>query len=337
MGWSHSVFVAQAIHEHLLNTRTRLAAVDRITADSDPRLDRPRHAAYIDDLILVGTDPEPIRRLQQEYIATVTAVGLPPKMSKVVFPTCDGIECLGLEIDGVHRTIGLSVPKLQRLIGDTLDLLDRGLCSGIDMAHIVGRWTWCVLPCRPAFAVFSAVYRYIQTANRRVFTIWPSVCQELVAIVGLAPLLFAPLDAPWFDRAVATDASELGMGVVATKVPSDSLLAPDFTPPSVPWSTIVSSRWQRPEIEHINILEARALGTAIRWVLSFPHSVGRRLLAFSDSQVVVSSVSKGRSSSFSLLRRLRYLASLLLASGLLLTMRWIPSAANPADSPSRDV
>jgi hypothetical protein len=336
MGWSHSVFVAQAIHEHLLNTRTRLSPDDRITATSDYRLDRPRHAAYIDDLILVGTDPEALRRLQQEYIAVVIAVGLPPKASKVVPPTCDGVECLGLEIDGVNCTIGLSVPKLQRLIGDTLDLLDRGLCSGFEMAQIVGRWTWCVLPCRPAFAVFSAVYRYVQAANRRVFTIWPSVAQELVTIVGLAPLLFAPLDAAWFDRVIATDASEAGLGVVATKTAANTLLASGCDPTSATWSTIVSSRWRRSP-EHINILEARALCTAVRWALSFPNSVCRRLLALSDSQVVVFSVSKGRSSSFSLLRRLRYLASLLLASGLLLVMRWIPSAANPADSASRDV
>jgi hypothetical protein len=335
MGWSHSVFVAQAIHEHLLNTRTRLQPDNRISATSDYRLDRPRHAAYIDDLILVGTDPDALRLLQREYIATVTSVGLPPKLSKVVAPTDTGVECLGLEIDGTNRTIGLAIPKLQRLIGDTLDLLDRGLCSGLEMAQVVGRWTWCVLPCRPAFAVFSAVYRYIQCAGRRVFTIWPSVARELVTIVGLAPLLFTPLDAPWFDRVVATDASEAGLGVVATKTPPDALLASNCNPSTVRWSTIVSAPWRRADAEHINILEARALCTAVRWALTFPHSICRRLLAFSDSQVVVFAASKGRSSSFSLLRRLRYLAALLLASGILLNLRWIQSEANPADSASR--
>jgi hypothetical protein len=54
---------------------------------------------------------------------------------------------------------------MQLLIRDTLDLLDRGVCTGVDMAHIVGRWSWAVLSCRPAFAVFNAVYRFIETVS----------------------------------------------------------------------------------------------------------------------------------------------------------------------------
>ena len=42
MGWSHSVYLAQAAHEHLLNTRTLLQPCDRITADNDARVDRTR-------------------------------------------------------------------------------------------------------------------------------------------------------------------------------------------------------------------------------------------------------------------------------------------------------
>jgi hypothetical protein len=99
------------------------------------------------------------------------------------------------------------------------------------------------------------------------------------------------------------------------------------------WSTIVSSRWS--QREHINVLELRALTTAIRWALSHPHSLARRLLLFSDSSVVVFSVSKGRSSSFQILRRLRYLSAMVLAAGLQLFVRWLPSSSNPADGPSR--
>jgi hypothetical protein len=276
------------------------------------------------------------------------SVHLPPKLSKVVSPSCDGVECLGLEIDGLSKTVGLSVPKMQLLIRDTLDLLDRGVCTGVDMAHIVGRWSWAVLSCRPAFAVFNAVYRFIETARRRIFTIWGSVQRELVVMVGLAPILWSSLDSPWFDKVVATDASEIGMGITAARLPLQhaTRLAssppvsdppPDLTDlnPSLRWSTIVSSPWSAPE--HINVLELRSVSTAIRWVLSSPDSIGRRLLCLSDSQVVVFAISKGRSSSFEILRRLRYLSALVLAAGLQLSMRWIPSAANPADHPSRHV
>lgn len=343
MGWSHSVFVAQSIHEHLLDSETQLVPDDRIRVSSDLRLDRPRHMAYIDDLILIGLAPEPLAALQQHYIAVMTAHGLPPKPSKVILPSCDGVECLGLEIDGVSKTVGLGVPKMQLLIRDTLDLLDRGLCTGVDMAHIVGRWSWAILCCRPAFAVFNAVYRFIEAARRRMFTIWDSVVRELIVMVGLAPVLWSSLDSPWFDRLVATDASEVGMGIVAAPLAHQqaNLLTsrpPVSDPPSLDgfdWTTIVSSAWSVPE--HINVLELRSVSTAIRWVLSSPHSIGRRLLCLSDSQVVVFAISKGRSSSFQLLRRLRYVSALVLAAGLQLLMRWIPSAANPADHPSRDV
>lgn len=345
MGWSHSVFVAQAIHEHLLDTKTRLLPADRIHASSDLRLDRPRHMAYIDDLILVGTAPEPLADLQNHYMEVMAGHNLPPKPSKVIRPSSGGVECLGLEIDGTAKTVGLSVPKMQLLIRDTLELLDRGQCTGVDMAHIVGRWSWAILCCRPAFAVFNSVYRFIEAARRRVFTIWDSVSRELVVMVGLAPILWSSIDSPWFDKVVATDASEIGMGVVSSHL--DQHQASDLAsgrpvsdpPPSLDtfhhWTTLVSSGWSVPE--HINVLELRAVSTAIRWVLSSPHSIGRRLLCLSDSQVVVFAVSKGRSSSFQLLRRLRYVSSLVLAAGLQLFMRWIPSAANPADHPSRHV
>jgi len=82
-------------------------------------------------------------------------------------------------------------------------------------------------------------------------------------------------------------------------------------------------------------LELRAVLTAVRWVLSLPQSVNKRLLVLCDSQVALGAVSKGRSSSQPLLRRLRALAALVMASGLCVTVRWIPTDLNPADEPSR--
>ena len=99
------------------------------------------------------------------------------------------------------------------------------------------------------------------------------------------------------------------------------------------WSTIVSARWR--DSEHINVLELRALTTSIKWVCSHPFAVGLRVWLLCDSSVVVGAVSKGRSSSQSVLRRLRPLSAWLLASGVQPRVTWIPSASNPADEPSR--
>lgn len=362
MGWSHSVYVAQMAHEHLLNSSTPLQPCDRIHADGDFRLDRMRHQVYIDDLNLFGHDPDALARIQSHYVQTVSAVGLPVKPSKVVAPSCHGVECVGLEVHGTHYEVGLSAAKLTHLCQDTFALLRSGLCTGLELSKLVGRWTWAVLVCRPALSVFSAVYRFIECARSRLFSIWPSVCKELMTMAGLAPLLFANMQPRWFQRVIATDASESGQGVVAARVseavmfdmadrkpvqpepiaPDDTSTDQSFSRPTdfgnseinnASWHTIVAAPWQQPE--HINSLEVRAVSTAVRWVLSSPYSIRHRVLVLSDSLVTVFSVTKGRSSSRVLLPRLRQLASCVLGSGLQLFVRWIPTEINPADEPSR--
>jgi hypothetical protein len=334
MGWSHAVTAAQNAHEHILNTFTLLRPADRLTATSDHQLDRPRHGVYIDDLVLVGTNRQELSRLQDNYMKVVSQIGLPPKLLKVV-PPSRSVECLGFVIDGLDLTVGVSPTKVHRLIHDTLETLAMGSCTGYHMAKLVGRWSWTILPNRPAFSVFNAVYRFVTCAGARTFLIWNSVSQELHTIIGLAPLLFSHLDAQWFHKTVATDASQVGMGIVAAPLPSSytSRTPPSQLVSSLPWSTIVSSKWHHQE--HINVLELRAISTALRWVLSHPHSSYSRLLFFSDSLVAVGALSKGRSSAYQILRRLRHISACLLAARLQLSTMWIPSANNPADGPSR--
>ena len=340
MGWSHSPRLAQAAHEHVIDTRTDLRPEDRICADNDTVVDRERHQQYIDDLILFGYDPVRLAAAQQRYIEAIRRVGLVVKDSKVVPPSCDGVVCLGLEVHGVDHTVGAAVAKLDALRADTRRLLAAGECTGTDVAHIVGRWTWAAMACRPVLSVFNAVYRFIECAKGRRFALWRSAARELLLMMNLAPLMFVDTSVQWFERVVATDASSDGMGVVAA--PLEQEAAPVVVSGAdaaalvarSEWRTIVSSRWRRPE--HINVLELRALTTAMRWVLSFRHAVSCRLLVLCDSQVVVGAVTKGRSSSQLLLRRLRYLAAMVLASGLRLTLRWVASADNPADGPSRN-
>lgn len=336
MGWSHSVFIAQAAHEHLLNTKTALSPTDRIASDNDFNLDRIRHQVYIDDLNLFGHDPSELSKLQQQYIKAAAAVGLPVKPSKVVAPTANGVECLGLLVNGTSHELGLSVSKMVQLCHDTIALINTGYCTGRALSQIVGKWTWAALANRPLLSVLSAVYRFIECSNFRTFTLWNSVKRELSLLIDLAPLFFTTLKHQWFDRLIVTDACETGQGVVATKV--DPHLFPFLSFPALQpqlhnWSTIVSSPWKR--TEHINSLEIRAVSTAIKWVLSFAHSIGSRVAILSDSLVTVYSIMKGRSSSPLLLPRLRQIASMLLSAGLRLFLQWIPTELNPADAPSR--
>jgi hypothetical protein len=102
------------------------------------------------------------------------------------------------------------------------------------------------------------------------------------------------------------------------------------------WKVAISAKWKRKE--HINVLELRAVKTALSWFLTTKKSIrsrGRRLLLFTDSQVVHGVLKKGRTSSHSLLVRARAVAALLLCSGIRLSIRWVSTHLNPADGPSR--
>ena len=53
MGWSHSAFLAQRAHEHLVATRTLLGKGEPLSFSSDKRIDRIRYFIYIDDMNLI--------------------------------------------------------------------------------------------------------------------------------------------------------------------------------------------------------------------------------------------------------------------------------------------
>ncbi len=144
----------------------------------------------------------------------------------------------------------------------------------------------------PALAVFAEVYRFIVLAGVKRFHLWPSVVRELNTAAGLAPLLYCSLRAPSFARVIAVDASELGQGVVAVNcddTPSAAIRLPisryspgDSLPVDISaflahaqprWSRIVSAAWRVPG-DHINVLEARAALTAIRWALKHRDAAG---------------------------------------------------------------
>jgi hypothetical protein len=386
MGFSHSVFLAQAVHEHIIDTRVPLlhreariirAPYDASMADTiiipntngntlplctsqlpsptgDFEVNRMRHSVYIDDLNIYHHDPAVMNAAMDQYVAAMGAVHLPAKPSKIVRPTPDGLECLGVFVDGVNCEVGLSVPKLEVLRASTLRLLDIGECTGRDLSHIVGRWTWAMLVRRPAMAIFSAVYRFIECAHDSRFTIWPSVRRELWAVAHIAPLLFASIRCEWSPVVIASDASEQAAGVVYTNINSDCVKSlssmPDVpgtaTHPTLQsfvtaadWRIAISHPWHAEE--HINALEVRSSLAAVRWAVKRPDVLAplstchSKLLLLVDSSATHGSINKGRSSSHRLLRPLRTMTSLLLAAGIYLRTKWIPSALNPADRPSR--
>jgi len=351
MGFSHSVFLAQSAHEHLIYTYTPLLWEDRISKDNDFNVNRIRHSVYIDDITFFGYDPHELSLIQQRYASVMTHFGLPIKQSKHQAPTSGSVRVLGLEVNGTLGTIGLARCDMRSLVHTTLSIIRHGFVSGHELSRIVGKWTWAILPIRPMLSIFSAVYKYIEKVNYRRGVLWPSVIRELELLTILAPLAWSSLKVPWCSHVIATDASSVGMGVVSQ--PIDPITSADInttcgnvspdSPPSSslssvlssPWSPVISYPWNNPN-EHINILEFRAVLSGLRWSLSLPHSSFSRLILLTDSAVVSHIINKGRSSSPALLSRSRTLASILIASAFQLRVHWISTSVNPADVFSRN-
>ena len=99
------------------------------------------------------------------------------------------------------------------------------------------------------------------------------------------------------------------------------------------FSTVLSVRAKHKA--HNNILEAEAFLLWLRWLLRTSSRHGVRAICMVDSKVVLGGVTKGRSTSRSLLRVLRKVAALSLGGDLLLRLLYIPTECNPSDPPSR--
>jgi hypothetical protein len=364
MGFSHAVTLAQAAHMNLLATSTRVDMDDCICNSTDTRVDRVRFMAYIDDFVAVGVDRAAVQKVLDRHKHVLELAGLPSKPSKEVRATSSPVEVLGVELYGRRSRFGLSPLKMRNLCRSTLAVCHSGVCTSLQLAHLVGRWTWAMLVKRPCFSIFQSVYKFIASGFIRPRRLWNAVNRELQLAAMLAPLMWVSLDAAVADLVVTSDASSSGMGVVYASVPREdieplmlvssasarslaqrvpSLPLASESQPDLPlslsrarWRTAVSSRWRNP-LAHINVLEAVACRTALRWLLSRPaYAFGSRVLFLGDSVVVTGALTKGRSSSFALLAQLRRIAALVIATGTQMVARWVPSHLNPSDAASRN-
>ena len=100
------------------------------------------------------------------------------------------------------------------------------------------------------------------------------------------------------------------------------------------WREVAGWQWTG-SAEHINVLELRAVKTALSWRIRELKEQRTRFLHLVDSLVVLHALSRGRSSSRKLRRTLAKISALLLASGLQGTWGYIDTHQNPADKPSR--
>jgi hypothetical protein len=339
MGWSHAVYVAQSAHEHTLYSAGVLRREDSLLVSHV--LDSPsvvKHGLYIDDGGHIGHDQQRVQAQLDLCCDAYERRGFVVKRSKVVRASADGVRLLGLLVDGQDRSVSVPVESRVDLLRSTLTLLAKPKVSGLDLAALVGRFTWCMLVRRPALQCFHQVYRFIQVRKAQRGQVWPTVVRELLLACALLPLLSASLTLPFSSRLLATDASDLGGAVVSrTAAASESsvLRSPSFMVSSMltqSWSTIIQHRWRYKE--HINALELRAILLGLIWMLTCKQ-ISHRVLLFTDSTVCLGVLTKGRTSAKCLRLIHNTVAAVCLSSGVSLVPTYVPSDLNPADGPSR--
>ena len=100
------------------------------------------------------------------------------------------------------------------------------------------------------------------------------------------------------------------------------------------WRTVTGWQWSG-NPEHINVLEARAVLTTIKWRILQRKQCNIRCLHLVDSLVVLHALTRGRTSSRKMRSTIMRINAYLLASGLQPLWGFVDTKQNPADKPSR--
>lgn len=224
MGFSHSVFLAQCVHEHVVYSYSRLSPRDNLLNLVSPVVDRSLHALYVDDCVLIGPSVASVQEQYSSVLAAYSIVQLPVKSSKCTEATTAPVTVLGVEINGARGTITLSIDRHYRIVRATVALLAQPLVSARDLARVLGGWTWELLLRRPVLAAVKHCYRFVERfMNRPPRPLWPSVARELCVLTALSPLLSVNLRAAWAPHIIATDASSSAAGVVSAPLQAEML------------------------------------------------------------------------------------------------------------------
>lgn len=271
MGFSHAVSIGQSIHEHVVYSSGALKREHSLLCLASPTVSRDTdlHGIVIDDFFNFSLSREVAERSVLRVLAAYRAAGFVVKQSKVVMPTSAPVKVIGFDIDGARGTISLPAQSQLSLVQSTLAVLRVGTVTGAVLSHIVGRWTWPMMLRRSTLSVLQHVYRYCRVAQHRNFTLWPSVRRELCMLLGLLPLLSARLDAPYFHRAIASDASELAGGVVTTPL----------TP------QLAAQMWPLCSNRHHAVKQAQSNAQRVRSDSAAAHMRAVQLLGLSSSDV----------------------------------------------------
>ena len=342
MGWSHSVYLAQVVHERL----TDAALCDPLLRIQGPEssfdIGSVKHGQYIDDYFSIGISRKISKKYLDRVVEKCAELRIPAKESKLIQPGEKEVTILGMDVSE-SGFIFPSRIKFEVLVAYTWDFLKRNKWKPQVVKKLLGHWAWNLLLRRPIFSVLAETYKFAALPDENVAR-RPSnqMRRELYTLVGLSPFIQARITRPYAEFILCTDASLRGGGVVYCRSPS---VFPHATRTDLSsrvqfvreqkWHTAIKHKWRSEK--PIHILEGEALVLGLKWFLRSQRNFGRRIIVFLDNDALVGAIRKGRSSvpDFNII--CRKVMALTLAGDLYLEVYYIPSKENPADEPSRSV
>ena len=239
MGFSWAVYFAQTALEDVLESvggafarERRLVHSVQVQGVSD---DLPMGAwGYIDDFGVLGMRApdggHPVFATADEAAGALRDMGFTVHKEQ----RGERIEALGMFMgappDSEHHVSKIVVrgadKKVWLCYEALIALAERSVADVSEVECAVSLATWLVLPARPALAIFSAVYAFIQEhRGRGPVDLWGSARNELGAMAGVLILAEAHLDRPWDDSVYMVDASPTGGAVLVTTAAVDEVCA----------------------------------------------------------------------------------------------------------------
>lgn len=367
MGATFAVMVAQKVSLSIVKRSGLGRGIVSLASSKLITKTEPKIPVYIDDITVMSGRRNVTNRALTRIIQELRRWGLPIAAEKTHFSTGQPLDSLGFRWwpDG---SLSPRPALLKQVIQESQSILSSRHATPHSMRRLNGLWVWIIMLRRCALSVMDQLFVFAaRDPQHRSLLVPKDALEELGTLLCLLPLLSCDLTLPRSARLYFSDASLQGAGVVygspsnsptisldafsETKVSrgwharvfgerraveeNETGVSPAFSSAieAIQFRTAIRHRWQY--IEHINVLEARAIYLAVQHMALSAVTRSTIVPLFVDSTAALGAVAKGRSTSATLNKVCRRIAAVLLQNGFRLELYWVPTASNLADSTSR--
>ena len=230
MGDSMAVELAQTAHLGILVQLGLLNESNLLAMGLPPSRELFFGGVVIDDLILfekiARSSLSADRQLESSAkmaiaLARYKELGLIPHEGKTFYGSVQS-EFWGASVDGESGFVRANLKRVIPVVYATLGVLKLGICTVSLLEILVGCWTSIFLFKRRLLSVLNVCYEALQrqVEGRSVIRLSQALKEELLLVVGLAPLAATFLSARNSSYLYESDASTWGVAVCRAKLPN---------------------------------------------------------------------------------------------------------------------